>query len=220
MPAGLRFALLPDYEYVFSIPADCYDYGVTTTPSRPFARRFSTVLLDRDGVLNQKMPEGRYVTRWEEFRILPGVAHGIARLNHAGLRTVVVSNQRGIALGRYTLADVEAIHAAFQRELAAQGAHIDAFFVCPHDRGACHCRKPLPGLFEQARKQFPAIDAATSMMIGDSLVDMEFARNLGIASILIDSPEPNASPNREAARQLAGLCVRSLAEAVDAILAV
>lgn len=186
---------------------------------KPFAHGFHTVLLDRDGVLNEKMPEGRYVTQWSEFRILPGVAEALVRLNQAGLRAIVVSNQRGIALGLYTLADVEAIHAEFARQLAAQGAHIDAFLVCPHDRGACNCRKPLPGLFEQARKLFPAIDQATTIMVGDSLVDMEFARNLGVASILIDSGSRNASPNREAARALADLRVISLSEAVDAVLA-
>lgn len=190
-----------------------------TPPTKPFARTVATVLLDRDGVLNEKMPEGRYVTRWSEFRILPGVPEAIARLNQAGLRTVVVSNQRGIALGLYTLADVEAVHAEFARQLAAHGAHIDGFFVCPHDRGACNCRKPLPGLFEQVRKRFPAIDPATTVMIGDSLVDMEFARNLGVRSILIESGSKDASPNREAARSLAERCVASLGEAVDAILA-
>jgi len=138
-----------------------------------------TVFLDRDGVLNEKMPEGCYVTRWEEFQILAGVPEAIARLNRAGLRVIVVSNQRGVALGLYALADVEAIHATFLRELQSRGAQVDAFYFCPHDKRSCTCRKPLPGMFEQAVAQFPQIEAASSVMIGDSLSDMEFGRRLG-----------------------------------------
>jgi hypothetical protein len=73
-----------------------------------------TIFLDRDGVLNEKMPEGSYVTAWADFRMLPGVPEAIARLNQAGLRVIVVSNQRGIALGLYSAADVAAIHAKLQ----------------------------------------------------------------------------------------------------------
>ena len=107
----------------------CYHYPVTNSASKFLPRDLSTVFLDRDGVLNEKMPEGTYVTSWDDFHILPGVPEAIARLNRAGLRVIVVSNQRGIALGLYSAADVEAIHLAFQRLLNSQGAHIDAFFI-------------------------------------------------------------------------------------------
>ena len=70
-----------------------------------------TVFLDRDGVINKKMPEGAYVPSWANFQLLPGVPEAIAQLNQAGLRVVVVSNQRGIALGLYSARDVETIHA-------------------------------------------------------------------------------------------------------------
>jgi len=107
-----------------------------------------TVFLDRDGVLNRKMPEGEYVTGWEQFEILPGVVDAIGRLNRAGVRAIVISNQRGVALGKMTEADVNNVHARLADLLAAEGAHLDAFFYCPHDKNACTCRKPLPGLFE------------------------------------------------------------------------
>lgn len=178
----------------------------------------ATVFLDRDGVLNRKMPEGQYVTSWGLFETLPGVSGAIASLNGAGLRVIVVSNQRGIALGLYTAADVEAIHAAFDRELAASGAHFDAFFFCPHDHGQCDCRKPLPGLFDQARTQFPTITAETSVMIGDSLVDMEFAHGLGMGAILIDAEQEEPRPGTAAARKLADLCCPDLPAAVSALL--
>ncbi len=161
------------------------------------------------------MPEDQYITRREDFRVLPGVPQALRLLNEADLRVIVVSNQRGIARGLYTLADVEAIHATFQQQLAQAGAHIDAFFICPHDRGQCRCRKPLPGLFEQAVAQFPDIFPATSVMIGDSLSDIEFGRNLGMKTILIQNRE---SIGAEEAVKLADLRCASLAEAVDAVL--
>lgn len=176
-----------------------------------------TVFLDRDGVLNEKMPEGRYVTRWEEFRTFPQVAESIRRLNEAGLRVVVVTNQRGIARGLYSLADVEAIHTRFQQELHTAGARIDAFFICPHDREKCHCRKPLPGLYEQAAARFPDLTPATSLMIGDSLADMEFGRNLRMKTILVQNEEER-SPGAEAAVKLADLHFASLSDAVDWLL--
>jgi D-glycero-D-manno-heptose 1,7-bisphosphate phosphatase len=182
-------------------------------------RDIRTVFLDRDGVLNEKMPEGRYVASWDEFHILPGVPEAIARLNRAGKRVVVVSNQRGIALGLYTAADVQSIHEAFLRELNAYGAQIDGFFMCPHDHEACNCRKPLPGLFEQAAACFPDVAADTSIMVGDSLVDMEFGRNLGMATILIDVDPARHKPGNSSAAKLADLRFPSLSQAVDAILA-
>src|SRR3954465_5605084 len=113
-------------------------------------RHLRTVFLDRDGVLNEKMPEGRYVTCLEEFYLLPGVVEAIGRLNCAGLRVILVSNQRGVALGLYTAADVDAIHAWLQTVLENHGAHLDGIYYCPHDKNQCNCRKPMRGLFEQA----------------------------------------------------------------------
>lgn len=178
-----------------------------------------TVFLDRDGILNRKMPEGEYVTRWEKFRVLPGVPEAVCRMNEAGVRVVVVSNQRGIARGLYTAADVETIHANFQQQLKGAGAHIDAFFFCPHDKGQCNCRKPLPGLFEQAVEQFPEITASSSAMIGDSLSDIEFGRRLGIRTVFVEGDRDRQKPGAEAAAKLADLNCTSLAEAVDALLA-
>jgi histidinol-phosphate phosphatase family protein len=195
----------------------CYHYRVTNSASKTIPHDLATVFLDRDGVLNEKMPEGSYVTSSSDFRILPGVSEAIARLNRAALRVVVVSNQRGIALGLYTAADVDDLHAAFQRDLASSGAHIDAFFICPHDRGQCNCRKPLPGLFEQTAARFPDLTVATSVMIGDSLVDMEFARRLGMTAILIESDTAPSRPGDESAQACADFRFPSLSEAVNAL---
>ncbi len=195
--------------------AHCYDGDVIRT-ANPALR---TVFLDRDGILNEKMPEHRYVTRWEEFRVLPGVPDALRRLNEAGLLVVVVSNQRGIAKGLYTAADLEAMHARFQSLLALEGAHIDAFFICPHETDECNCRKPLPGLFGQAVARFPQITAATSVMIGDAPSDIEFGRRLGMKTIFVEGDEERSKPGGEEAAKLADLRVASLPEAVDALLA-
>jgi D-glycero-D-manno-heptose 1,7-bisphosphate phosphatase len=184
----------------------------------PLSRDLKTVFLDRDGVINDKMPEGHYVTCWAEFHLLTGVAEAIAQLNQAGLRVVVVSNQRGISLGLYTVADVRDLHAALQNLLSRHGAHVDGFYFCPHDRGECNCRKPLPGLFEQAVAGFPEITAATSVMIGDSKVDVEFGRNLGMMVVFIDGDPKRQKPGNQAAGNLADLRFLSLAEAVEALL--
>lgn len=187
-------------------------------PTGVLSRSLRTVFLDRDGVLNEKPPEGHYVTEWNDFHLLPGVPESIRRLNHAGLRVVVVSNQRGIALGLYTDADVQAIHSALQALLQNHGAHIDAYFICPHDKDQCNCRKPLPGLFEQATAAFPSISAATSVIIGDSISDIEFGRRLGIKTIFIDGDPARQKAGVAEARRLAGRSFPSLIEAVDDIL--
>ena len=187
-------------------------------PKSAFPRDLNTVFLDRDGVLNEKMPEGRYVTGWHEFHLLPGIPEAIARLNRAGLRVVVVSNQRGIALGLYTAADVESIHASLQNLLKTHGAHVDAFYFCPHDKQECNCRKPLPGLFEQAAAQFPDLAAETSVMIGDSLSDIEFGRRLGMKTVFIQAAPERQKPGAHIAAEMADRRCPSLPQAVEILL--
>jgi D-glycero-D-manno-heptose 1,7-bisphosphate phosphatase len=169
-------------------------------------------------VLNQKMPEGQYVTEWSKFHLLPGVPEAIGRLNRAGLRVIVVSNQRGIALGLYSAADVEAIQDELQRRLGSQGAHIDGFYFCPHDKRSCNCRKPLPGLFEAAKHDFPAIEASESMMVGDSLSDIEFGKRLGMRTIFIEGDATLQKPGADVAGEKADRRFRSLADAVTGLL--
>lgn len=195
-----------------------YHGRVNPHPSLAFARRLRTVFLDRDGVLNEKMPEGSYVTRWEEFRVLAGVPDALARLHAAGLRLIVISNQRGIARGLYSARDVDAIHARFQQLLEPYGVQIDALLICPHDKDECNCRKPSRGLFDQAVRQFPEISADTSAMIGDSLSDVEFARAVGMPVIFIEGDANRQSHGVAEARTLAQGVFPSLAAAVDALL--
>jgi D-glycero-D-manno-heptose 1,7-bisphosphate phosphatase len=191
---------------------------VADSPDSSILRNLRTIFLDRDGVLNEKLPEGRWVASWNDFHVLPGVPEAIGRLNRAGLRVIVVSNQRGVALGLFSAAAVEAIQAGFQKLLEAHEAHVDAFFYCPHDRLECNCRKPLPGMFEQARGQFPVISAHRSAMVGDSLPDIEFGRRLGMLTVFIEGAAERQKPGAEKARELAMLRFPSLAAAVDGLL--
>lgn len=181
-------------------------------------RHLRTVFLDRDGVVNEKMPEGQYVTSWKEFRLLPAVADAIGRLNRAGLRVILVSNQRGISLGLYTAGDVDLIHAQLLEALESHGAHLDGIFYCPHDKNECDCRKPLPGLFHQAAREFPDIQPQTSVMIGDSLSDIEFGQRLGMTCIFIEGDPARRKSGTEEARQRADVTTASLSEAVDVLL--
>lgn len=140
--------------------------------------------LDRDGTINVKAKDGEYVERPEEVVLLTGAAKAIRRLNDSGLRVIVITNQRGIALGRFTHRDLEHIHSRLAELVTRQsGGHIDAFFYCPHEIGTCLCRKPDVGLFLQAKERWPEIDFAASAMIGDSIADIAAGRALGMASI-------------------------------------
>src|ERR1700738_1586287 len=91
------------------------------------------VFLDRDGVLNRKMPEGVYVSDWAQFEWLPGAVEAVARIKRAGLTVIPASNQHGIALGRVTTAQLERIHEKMQTHLALNDARLDAIYYCPHD---------------------------------------------------------------------------------------
>lgn len=181
------------------------------------AARFSgvrTVFLDRDGVINRKAAEGEYVAHWGDFHFLPGAEAAIAALNRSGRRVIVVTNQRGIARGRYTAADVEGIHAQLLLDLMAQGARIDAFYYCPHDKNECECRKPKTGMFEQAFRDFPEASVSTSVIIGDSLSDIEAAQKLGMRSIFIEGDPETQKPGAAKAASGAEAVYGSLAEAV------
>jgi D-glycero-D-manno-heptose 1,7-bisphosphate phosphatase len=184
----------------------------------PAGEALRTVFLDRDGVINEKAPEGDYVRRVEDLKLLPGAAAAIARLNRAGLQVVVVTNQRGVALGLYSKEDVLQIQAALEKTLAPEGARLDGFYFCPHEKGACDCRKPQRGLFEQARTDFPEINPASSVMIGDSLSDVEFGRGLGMRTVFIEGAAERQRSAAERAREMADMRCQSLAEAVEFLL--
>jgi D-glycero-D-manno-heptose 1,7-bisphosphate phosphatase len=180
-------------------------------------RGIQFVILDRDGVINRKAAESDYIFQWQDFVLLPGVESAIAALNRSGRHVIVVTNQRGISLGLYTLDQVVDLHTQLQHHLAKFGAHIDAFYVCPHGHNECNCRKPSTGLLEEAFQDFQTATRRNSLLIGDSLSDIQLARNFGIPSILIQNSEKNRNHNEEAA-ELALATAPSLWEAVNAFI--
>jgi D-glycero-D-manno-heptose 1,7-bisphosphate phosphatase len=138
--------------------------------------------LDRDGTINVKPPEGEYVESVAGFRYLPGAEDAVRRLADAGWRVIVVTNQRGIALGRMSHEAVDEIHDRLR------ALPVDGIYVCPHEEGLCDCRKPGIGLLLQAAADFPDIDLAGSVMIGDSDRDMEAGRRAGCRTIRVGDP--------------------------------
>jgi histidinol-phosphate phosphatase family protein len=141
------------------------------------------LFLDRDGVINVKPPEGEYVRTWDEFRLIPAAVDWVRLFNAAGHLVVVVTNQRGVARGLMRLEDVADIHARMTAELARRGARVDDILVCPHEEGACDCRKPRPGLVREAQRRWD-IDLARSLLIGDSESDRQLAVNCGLRFLL------------------------------------
>jgi D-glycero-D-manno-heptose 1,7-bisphosphate phosphatase len=154
------------------------------------ARR-PAAFLDRDGVLNV---DRGYVHRLDQLEWVDGAAQAVGLLNRAGYIVIVVTNQSGIARGFYDEAAVRQFHTHMQDGLQAQGAHIDAFYYCPHHpQGTvaewavrCRCRKPLPGMLEQAARDWP-IDLGRSFMIGDKDDDMAAAAAFNIPGIKFDA---------------------------------
>lgn len=169
------------------------------------------VFLDRDGVINRKAAEGEYVTRWEDFHFLPGVAEAISLLERAGWSVIVISNQRCVAKGLLTIAELETIHRKMLEELARSGAKLDGIYYCPHDKEPpCACRKPSPGMLLTAAEEHQ-IDLASSWVVGDSENDMEAGKRAGCRTVRIVA-------NLPAGNDRADCFARSLLEASGKVL--
>jgi D-glycero-D-manno-heptose 1,7-bisphosphate phosphatase len=144
-----------------------------------FFARTPTVIVDRDGTLNERPPRAQYVTRPEDFVWLPGALEALRTLRETGHRVIVVSNQAGINRGALTEADLEAIHASMRRDVEAAGGWIDAIYHCPHDWDeGCECRKPRPGMLHQAQRDFH-LDLTRTLFIGDDDRDGQAAQAAG-----------------------------------------
>ena len=178
------------------------------------------VFLDRDGVINQRPPEGDYITRWEDFHFLPGVAEGIALLNHAGFSVIVVTNQRCVAKGQLSEADLHQMHEKMSDDLARAGARIDATFYCPHDiEPRCDCRKPAPGMLLSAAR-LHEIDLRASWMIGDSDNDVEAGHSAGCKTARVITTDVTSSKRTRISEApiTADMIASSLLDAVRQIL--
>lgn len=136
------------------------------------------VFLDRDGTINERV-EG-YVDDPERLVLLPGAPQAVARLNAAGVRVVLVTNQRGLATGALTRPQWESVTERLRTELDRVGAHLDDIRMCPHENDTCDCRKPEPGMFLAELAAQPWARASRCAMVGDAPTDVQPARMLGM----------------------------------------
>lgn len=173
------------------------------------------VILDRDGVINQDSP--RHIRSPEEWIPIPGSLDAIARLNRAGFRVVVATNQSGLARKLFDIETLNRIHEAMQRQLAEVGAHVDAIFICPcHPKDNCDCFKPNPGmLLDIAERLRTPLDKVP--FIGDKLIDIQAARAAGARPFLVKTG--NGKKTLESKQKLDDVEVfDDLAQAADALI--
>jgi D-glycero-D-manno-heptose 1,7-bisphosphate phosphatase len=151
-------------------------------PERSSASPRRAVFLDRDGTILDEVGYVNHICRYSLYSYSPAA---IRRLNDAGLPVMVVSNQSGVSRGFFPESLVHDVHRKLDADLAAAGAHIDAYYFCPHT-GAdnCPCRKPKTGMMEDARRAHN-LRFDGSFMIGDRGIDMEMAHTAGVRSILL-----------------------------------
>ena len=141
------------------------------------------VILDRDGTVNHDSDD--YIKSADEWVALPGAIDAIAKLNHAGWRVVIASNQSGLGRGLFDVATLNQMHDKMNKALAKAGGQVDAIFYCPHTPDEnCQCRKPLPGLFEQIGERF-GVDLKEVHAVGDTLRDAQAASVSGCMPHLV-----------------------------------
>jgi D-glycero-D-manno-heptose 1,7-bisphosphate phosphatase len=145
--------------------------------------------IDRDGVINE---ERDYVSRIEDFFLLPGVIQGLAKLRDAGYALVVVTNQSGIGRGLYSEADYERLSAHMRQQLAEYGIELSGVYHCPHHptasvgayRVECSCRKPKPGMLHDAARDL-GLSLPESVLVGDKVSDIEAGRRAGLGRCVL-----------------------------------
>jgi D-glycero-D-manno-heptose 1,7-bisphosphate phosphatase len=153
------------------------------------------VFLDRDGTINI---EKGYIRRLEDLNLIDGAGEAIAKLNQAGVVCVLVTNQTGAARAYYPESHIHDLHNRLTGLLAEFGAKLDAIYYCPHissEEGgtvapyniACNCRKPLPGMVQQAVAEMEGLDMDRAFVVGDKSTDVELAHNCKIKGILVET---------------------------------
>mgnify|MGYP001588028947 CR=1 FL=1 len=141
------------------------------------------IILDRDGVIN--FDSAQFIKTPDEWKPIPGSLEAIARLNQAGFRVVLATNQSGVGRGLFDMATLNAIHDKMHKMVGQAGGRIDALFYCPHAAdSSCECRKPKPGMMHEIARRFN-VSLADVPAIGDSLRDLEAAAAVGAQPILV-----------------------------------
>lgn len=177
--------------------AVCRDYRAGTVQEKNLQSRQKAVFLDRDGTINRYVG---FLRDPEEFELLPGVAEAVKRINDSGYLAVLVTNQPVIARGEVTWEQLHEIHNKMETLLGAEGAYLDALYLCPHHPHSgypgevselkvdCDCRKPKPGMLLKAAKEYN-IDLSKSWMVGDSQNDVLAGKAAGCRTALIGKGE-------------------------------
>jgi len=155
-----------------------------------------TLFLDRDGVINVEK-RGTYVLHVSDFKFYDGVQLALQKLSKIFGVIVMVTNQRGVSKGSMSLENLHDIHAYMLEEIVKQHGRIDKIYYCADLHDESPNRKPNPGMALQAQKDFPKIDFSKSIMVGNSLSDMQFARNAGMHSVFIASTDPDIETPHE-----------------------
>jgi D-glycero-D-manno-heptose 1,7-bisphosphate phosphatase len=152
-------------------------------------QKHSVAFLDRDGVINKNAAPHEYITRVPDFQYNDGIFELLRFLRDAGYVLIVITNQRGIALGKMAISDLDLIHEKLKSDCKAMGVPLTDIFFCPHDYNQCNCRKPLPGMLEAACAMHN-IDLLNSLLISDSQEDVTMGETFGLTSILVSQNHP------------------------------
>ena len=147
-----------------------------------------TLFLDRDGVINHEI-HPQYINTWEEFKFYDGAKVAIQIFTQKFNRIIIVTNQRGVAKGVTKMEDLLLIHKNMLYDIEEVGGKIDAIYYCTEMESPN--RKPNPGMGLQAAKDFPDIDLSKAIMVGNTLSDMGFGRNLGIKTVFLTTNRPD-----------------------------
>lgn len=151
-----------------------------------------TLFLDRDGVINKELRDD-YVKHWSEFIFEDGSLEAIAKLSGIFGSIIIVTNQRGIGIEVMTENDLSAIHEKMISEIKNAGGRIDAIYYAPAADRSDIRRKPNATMAFEAKNDFPKIDLAKSVIVGNSISDMEFGKNAGMRTIFIDEKKKFAN---------------------------
>lgn len=164
------------------------------TPNFTIDRTWS-LFLDRDGVINEEQV-GSYVTQWNDFHFCAGAQEAMRQFSNLFGRIVVVTNQRGVGKGLMTLDDLKSISNKMVAEVVENGGRIDKVYAATSLHDSDHNRKPNTGMGFQAKEDFPEIDFRKSIMVGNSMSDMEFGKRLNMKTIFITTKhEPFVLPH-------------------------
>ena len=145
--------------------------------------------MDRDGTMTI---EGGYINHPSRLKLISGTAEAVKLCNDNGLLAVVTTNQAGVARGYFTEDLIHVVHDRLRSMIAKKGGQLDAVYYCPHHpregkppyQSDCNCRKPRPGMIEQAAKELP-VDLSRSYMVGDKISDSEFGHRLGLRTVMV-----------------------------------